>query len=75
MPFKEDAKKFNAVGAMLRKMTPAEREPVLQRCITEHVDKTLIAHGLFRYQITPEQLMIAEADTRAALIKVWKLDA
>jgi hypothetical protein len=75
MPTHEERKKFIAVGVMLRKMTPTEREPILQKCITEHVNKVLASHGLSREQLTPEQLTKAETDTRNALIKEWKLDA
>lgn len=44
-------------------------------CITEHVDKVLASQGLSRVLLTPEQLAKAEEDTRAALVKEWKLDA
>jgi hypothetical protein len=68
-------KKFWAAGVMLRKISPSEREPLLQMCITEHVDKVLASQGLSRVLLTPEQLAKAEEDTRAALVKEWKLDA
>lgn len=70
-----DMKRFWAAGVMIRKMTPTEREPVLQMCITEHIDKVLAAHGVSRAQLTQEKLERTEADVRALLIKEWNLDA
>lgn len=71
----DDMKKFWAIGKMLKKMTPVEREPVLQKCITEHIDKVLAAHGVSRAQLTQEKLERTEADVRALLIKEWRLNA
>lgn len=65
--------KFYAIGQMLQKMTPTEREPVLKKCIDEHINRELVKHGFTREQLTPAQLKDAEGVTRALLVREWNL--